>query len=259
MVGSSATSLARAPASLSSSDLLAAVIATGNKASGNIHGSTSTGSSGSLNVSVVSALVSLATTHRSPAMAIALGRNRSPRGEDNSPTRSSASWLTCPSSRSPPAKRARCPETCTTESGRRVPLNIRTILTRPTYGSLVVRITSATRGPCGSHSRGGRGSPPGVVAAGSGCSVGAGKAAVSRWSSSRVPTPVSVETGGEEGKVVGVSNTTDFYRACSAGNLTSSARPLHRGRSQQVWLVETIDDRGRTVSRGQVRLQNLRA
>jgi 1,4-dihydroxy-2-naphthoyl-CoA hydrolase len=64
---------------------------------------------------------------------------------------------------------------------------------------------------------------------------------------------------GEEGKVVGVSNTTDFYRACSAGNLTSSARPLHRGRSQQVWLVETIDDRGRTVSRGQVRLQNLRA
>jgi 1,4-dihydroxy-2-naphthoyl-CoA hydrolase len=64
---------------------------------------------------------------------------------------------------------------------------------------------------------------------------------------------------GEEGKVVGVSNTTDFYRACSAGNLTSSARPLHRGRSQQVWLVETIDVRGGTVSRGQVRLQNLRA
>jgi 1,4-dihydroxy-2-naphthoyl-CoA hydrolase len=62
---------------------------------------------------------------------------------------------------------------------------------------------------------------------------------------------------GERGKVVGVSNTTDFYRASSAGSLTSSARPLHRGRSQQVWLVETLDDQDRAVARGQVRLQNL--
>lgn len=62
---------------------------------------------------------------------------------------------------------------------------------------------------------------------------------------------------GDRGTVVGVSNTTDFYRASSAGNLTSSARPLHRGRSQQVWLVETVDDLDRAVARGQVRLQNL--
>lgn len=62
---------------------------------------------------------------------------------------------------------------------------------------------------------------------------------------------------GDRGKVVGVSNTTDFYRASSAGTLTSSARPLHRGRSQQVWLVETFDDKDRTMARGQVRLQNL--
>ena len=62
---------------------------------------------------------------------------------------------------------------------------------------------------------------------------------------------------GERGTVVGVSNTTDFYRATSSGSLTSSARPLHRGRSQQVWLVETLDDQDRTVARGQVRLQNL--
>jgi 1,4-dihydroxy-2-naphthoyl-CoA hydrolase len=62
---------------------------------------------------------------------------------------------------------------------------------------------------------------------------------------------------GDTGKVVGVSNTTDFYRATSAGRLTSSARPLHRGRSQQVWLVETVDEQGRNVARGQVRLQNL--
>jgi len=64
---------------------------------------------------------------------------------------------------------------------------------------------------------------------------------------------------GEAGTVVGVSNTTDFYRACSGGSLISSARPLHRGRSQQVWLVETVDDQDRAVARGQVRLQNLRA
>jgi 1,4-dihydroxy-2-naphthoyl-CoA hydrolase len=62
---------------------------------------------------------------------------------------------------------------------------------------------------------------------------------------------------GDTGKVVGVSNSTDFYRASSAGRLISSARPLHRGRSQQVWLVETVDEQGRSVARGQVRLQNL--
>jgi 1,4-dihydroxy-2-naphthoyl-CoA hydrolase len=62
---------------------------------------------------------------------------------------------------------------------------------------------------------------------------------------------------GDRGKVVGVSNATDFYRAVSEGRLSSTATPVHRGRSQQVWLVETVDAEGRTVSRGQVRLQNL--
>jgi 1,4-dihydroxy-2-naphthoyl-CoA hydrolase len=63
---------------------------------------------------------------------------------------------------------------------------------------------------------------------------------------------------GDDGKVVGVNNSTDFYRAVSDGLLTSTARPVHRGRSQQVWLVETVDEEGRLVARGQVRLQNLR-
>ena len=62
---------------------------------------------------------------------------------------------------------------------------------------------------------------------------------------------------GDRGKVVGVNNNTDFYRAVREGTLTSTATPLHRGRSQQVWLVETVDGDGRTVARGQVRLQNL--
>jgi len=58
-------------------------------------------------------------------------------------------------------------------------------------------------------------------------------------------------------KVVGVNNNTDFYRAVHEGTLTSTATPLHRGRSQQVWLVETTDEDGRVAARGQVRLQNL--
>jgi 1,4-dihydroxy-2-naphthoyl-CoA hydrolase len=63
---------------------------------------------------------------------------------------------------------------------------------------------------------------------------------------------------GDRGKVVGVNNNTDFYRAVSEGSLTSTGTPLHRGRSQQVWLVETMaDDTGKLVARGQVRLQNL--
>ncbi len=63
---------------------------------------------------------------------------------------------------------------------------------------------------------------------------------------------------GDRGKVVGVNNNTDFFRAVSEGSLTSTATPLHQGRSQQVWLVETVTDAdGKLASRGQVRLQNL--
>jgi uncharacterized protein (TIGR00369 family) len=62
---------------------------------------------------------------------------------------------------------------------------------------------------------------------------------------------------GDRGVVVGVSNQTDFYRAVTQGRLVSTGTPVHRGRSQQVWLVETRDDADRLVARGQVRLQNL--
>jgi uncharacterized protein (TIGR00369 family) len=64
---------------------------------------------------------------------------------------------------------------------------------------------------------------------------------------------------GERGKVVGVSNHTDFLRAVSSGTLTATATPLHRGRSQQLWQVEVLDTDDRLVARGQVRLQNLTA
>jgi 1,4-dihydroxy-2-naphthoyl-CoA hydrolase len=62
---------------------------------------------------------------------------------------------------------------------------------------------------------------------------------------------------GDRGQVVGVNNNTDFYRGVREGRLTSTTRPVHRGRSQQVWAVETHDEDGRLVARGQVRLQNL--
>lgn len=62
---------------------------------------------------------------------------------------------------------------------------------------------------------------------------------------------------GTRGRVVGVSNQTDFYRAVSEGELTAEALPVHRGRSQQVWRVRVTDDHDHLVAEGQVRLQNL--
>lgn len=62
---------------------------------------------------------------------------------------------------------------------------------------------------------------------------------------------------GARGQVVGVSNQTDFLRAVREGRLTAVATPVHRGRLQQLWVVEITDEQGRLISRGQVRLQNI--
>jgi uncharacterized protein (TIGR00369 family) len=64
---------------------------------------------------------------------------------------------------------------------------------------------------------------------------------------------------GERGKVVGVSNQSDFLRAVRDGRLTGTALPIHRGRLQQLWAVEIRDIDDRLVARGQVRLQNIPA
>lgn len=61
----------------------------------------------------------------------------------------------------------------------------------------------------------------------------------------------------DRGRVVGVSNSTEFYRAVTDGELTSVATPVHRGRSTQVWDVATTDADSRLIARGTVRLQNL--
>jgi 1,4-dihydroxy-2-naphthoyl-CoA hydrolase len=62
---------------------------------------------------------------------------------------------------------------------------------------------------------------------------------------------------GNRGQVVGVSNQTDFLRAVREGVLTAVATPVHRGRLQQLWLVEIRDGQDRLAARGQVRLQNI--
>jgi 1,4-dihydroxy-2-naphthoyl-CoA hydrolase len=62
---------------------------------------------------------------------------------------------------------------------------------------------------------------------------------------------------GDRGQVVGVNNSTDFLRAVREGTLRAVAEPVHRGRLQQLWLVEIRDESERLVARGQVRLQNI--
>jgi 1,4-dihydroxy-2-naphthoyl-CoA hydrolase len=62
---------------------------------------------------------------------------------------------------------------------------------------------------------------------------------------------------GDKGHVVGVVNTTNFIRAVREGTLTATATPLQRGRTQQLWQVEIVDDSGRLAAHGQVRLANV--
>ena len=62
---------------------------------------------------------------------------------------------------------------------------------------------------------------------------------------------------GDQGKVVGVSNHTDFLRAVRHGELRAEATPLSRGRTTQLWQVEITDEQGRLIAHAKVRLQNL--
>jgi 1,4-dihydroxy-2-naphthoyl-CoA hydrolase len=90
--------------------------------------------------------------------------------------------------------------------------------------------------------------PYGIVHGGVWCSVveSAASVAAARWF-------------GDRGRVVGVSNQTDFLHGISSGTATAVATPIHRGRLQQLWLVEITGPDGRMVARGQVRIQNLPA
>src|SRR5690242_5254991 len=57
---------------------------------------------------------------------------------------------------------------------------------------------------------------------------------------------------------VGVNNQTDFLRPVTSGRVDVVAEPIQQGRTLQLWLVTlTRADDGKTVARGQVRLQNV--
>lgn len=62
---------------------------------------------------------------------------------------------------------------------------------------------------------------------------------------------------GDRGKVVGISNHTDFVRAVRGGQLRAEATPLARGRTTQLWEVAISDDQNRLVAHAKVRLQNI--
>jgi 1,4-dihydroxy-2-naphthoyl-CoA hydrolase len=77
---------------------------------------------------------------------------------------------------------------------------------------------------------------------------------------SLVETAASIAAGtwlGDRGNVVGVANHTNFIRAMREGTLTATATPVQRGRTQQLWQVDIVDESERLVARGEVRLANL--
>lgn len=62
----------------------------------------------------------------------------------------------------------------------------------------------------------------------------------------------------DRGVVVGTNNSTDFIRQAKVGDtVTVTATPIHRGRSQQLWHLDSTDQDGRLIAQGQVRLANL--
>jgi len=59
---------------------------------------------------------------------------------------------------------------------------------------------------------------------------------------------------------VGVHNSTDFIRSVRDGTIVGVATPIHRGRTQQLWVIDlTRRSDGEQVARGQLRLQNINA
>ena len=67
-----------------------------------------------------------------------------------------------------------------------------------------------------------------------------------------------VPEGGPIQPAVGANNSTDFLRQAKVGDtITTTATPIHRGRTQQLWRVESVDQNGKLIAQGQVRLANL--
>ncbi len=64
-----------------------------------------------------------------------------------------------------------------------------------------------------------------------------------------------VRAQGQE--AVGLENNTSFVRGTKAGKLRIVARPISRGRTNQLWEAWVRDDKDRIVAQGRVRLQNV--
>lgn len=63
---------------------------------------------------------------------------------------------------------------------------------------------------------------------------------------------------GTQGVVVGTNNSTDFIRQAAVGDvITTTATPIHRGRTQQLWHLDSTKADGTLIAQGQVRLANL--
>ena len=56
---------------------------------------------------------------------------------------------------------------------------------------------------------------------------------------------------------VGLSNHTDFIRAHREGRLDVVARPIHQGRTGQLWQCDITREDGKLVAQGRLRLQNV--
>ena len=56
--------------------------------------------------------------------------------------------------------------------------------------------------------------------------------------------------------VAGLENHTSFIRAIREGRLTAIATPLTRGRRSQVWQCDIVDEAGKLVATGRVRLHS---
>ena len=178
--------------SLSSSERDDASIATGSSAVGIVQGLSTRGWSGLDSVSPVSARLSRPIEAMSPATTRAAGTWCWPKGWARAPIRSSSSWSSWPASSAKKAEK--WPETCTDASGTRVPEKTRTMLTRPTYWSLLVRTTSATSGASGSQVTVPAPAPLGLKDSWAGCSAGDGKPRTHRSRSSAHPRPSVAHT-----------------------------------------------------------------
>jgi 1,4-dihydroxy-2-naphthoyl-CoA hydrolase len=58
---------------------------------------------------------------------------------------------------------------------------------------------------------------------------------------------------------VGLTNTTHFLRSVTSGRVRVEAVALNQGRTQQLWRVDIVNDAGKLVAHGEVRLQNVTA